>query len=71
MRLLSTDRGVRERVEVYYADKLRLMLAVLGAGLALALILQLGAAQEGLLTEGYFLPRKEKAYAHRLTLRTE
>ena len=71
MRLLSTDRGVRERVEAYYADKLRLMLAVLGAGLALALILQLGAAQEGLLTEGYFLPRKEKAYAHRLTLRTE
>ncbi len=70
MRLLTTDRDIRGQAEKYYADKLRLMLAVLGAGLALALLLQLNAAREGILTEGYFLPRREKAYTHTLTLYT-
>lgn len=71
LRQLGMDRDIREMTEQYYEDKLRLVLTVLAAGLALSLYLHLGDGRNGVLTDGYFLSRKEKAYTQELRLYTE
>ena len=71
LRLLGTDRDISGKLDAYYAEKLILILKILGAGLACSLLLLLTAGSGGELTEGYFLPRKEKAYTRALSLNTE
>lgn len=71
LRLLCTDRNIRERVEQYYAEKTGLMLKILAGGLAVSLVLILTAGSDAVLTGGYFLQRKEKAYIRELTMSTE
>lgn len=71
LRLLGTDRNIGEKLELYYADKLKLVLGILGGGFALSLLLLLTAGDGALLTEGYFLPRREKAYSRELMMSTE
>ena len=71
LRLLCTDRNIRERVERYYAEKTGLMLKILAGGLAVSLVLILTAGNDAVLTGGYFLQRKEKAYIRELTMSTE
>lgn len=70
IRLLCTERDIGERLESYYADKWKLILAVLGSGLAVSLFLLLASGNDTALTEGYFLPRKEKTYTRELRLHT-
>ena len=71
LRLLGTDRDISGKLDAYYAEKLILILKILGAGLACSLLLLLTTGSGGELTEGYFLPRKEKAYTRALSLNTE
>lgn len=71
LKLLGPEREVKERAEAYYAEKTGLMLKVLGAGFVLALLFVLTSGSSRVLTEGYFLPRKEKAYTQELRLSME
>ncbi len=71
LRLLCTDRNIGERVEGYYVEKLALVLKILAGGLALTLVLALSAGSDGVLTEGYFLRRKEQSYTQELTMITD
>ena len=71
LRQLSTDRNIRELAEQYYAGKIRMILPVVIIGLCLSLYLYAGSGRNGLLTEDYFLPRKETAYQYELNMYTE
>lgn len=71
LRQLNTDRNIRELAEQYYAGKIRMILPVAIIGLCLSLYLYADSGRNGLLTEGYFLPRKETAYQYELNMYTE
>ncbi len=71
LRLLGTDRDISRKLNDYYAEKLSLMLKILSVGMVCSLILFLTAGRNSVLKEGYFLPRKERAYTRELSLNTE
>lgn len=68
--LLYTDRDISGKLEDYYAAKTVRILKILGAGFLLILVLAVRANTRQTLSDGYFLPRKERIYTRELQLVT-
>ncbi len=66
LKLLYPDADTKEKTEQYYAGKTVLLLKVLAAGICAAVLAGIAASGEGLLAEGRWLPRRERAYTREL-----
>lgn len=68
--LYAGSDGFREE-ELYYTEKISLLLKVLVAGLCMALLAGVGTLMNGNLVDGYFLPRQKYTYQQELRVTPE
>ncbi len=65
-RILHSEKDVNEELEIFYKEKLKILMLVLLGGVALTILLLVSEGGSRLLEEGYFLPRRESAYTQEL-----
>ncbi len=61
-RLLCTGTDAGKEMEDYYIEKTALVLKLLAVGTGMSLLILLSSRSNTLLTDGYFLPRREQSY---------
>lgn len=71
LKLLNAGTDGFKEEELYYTEKISLLLKVLAAGLAMACLIEITVFLNGNLVNGYFLPRQKNAYQQELRVTLE
>lgn len=71
LKLLYTGTDGREQEEIYYTEKIRLLMKVFLAGTAAAILAAVAALTSQNLSDGYYLPRRQFPYEQELTVTPE
>lgn len=64
--ILHIERNINAELEIFYREKLKLLLLVLAGGILLTVALAASEMAESFLQDGYFLLRKETEYSREL-----
>lgn len=71
LKLLNAGTDGFKEEEIYYREKISLLLRVFAAGAAMAFLAGIAAFLNGNLVNGYFLPRQKNAYQQELCVTSE
>lgn len=71
LKLLNAGTDGFKEEEIYYREKISLLLRVFAAGAAMAFLAGIAAFLNGNLVNGYFLPRQKNAYQQELRVTSE